>query len=131
MLFKFLTGKEISNLQTGLIFSQAAGLIWVFFGLMFLFPSDTLTVNDGGPPVPLLLLIGVLRIVLPIIVGRGVKIFFWVLVVLSILAFINGFLAPMNNDIQFIWFLPLSVLIEIAVLYNLLSPKGRQELKNQ
>ena len=131
MLFKFLTGKEISNLQTGLIFSQAAGLIWVFFGLIFLFPSDTLTVNDGGPPVPLVLLIGVLRIVLPIIVGRGVKIFFWVLVVLSILAFINGFLAPMNNDIQFIWFLPLSVLIEIAVLYNLLSPKGRQELKNQ
>ena len=131
MLFKFLTGKEISNLQTGLIFSQAAGLIWVFFGLIFLFPSDTLTVNDGGPPVPLVLLIGVLRIVLPIIVGRGVKIFFWVLVVLSILAFVNGFLAPMNNDIQFIWFLPLSVLIEIAVLYNLLSPKGRQELKNQ
>ena len=131
MLFKFLTGKEISNLQTGLIFSQAAGLLWVFFGLMFLFPSDTITINDGGPPVPLLLLIGVLRILLPIIIARGVKILFWVLVVLSILAFVNGFLAPMNNNIQFIWFLPLSVLVEIAVLYNLLSPKGRQELKNQ
>ena len=131
MLFKFLTGKEISNLQTGLIFSQAAGLLWVFLGLMFLFPSDTITVNDGGPPVPLLLLIGVLRILLPIIIARGVKILFWVLVVLSILAFVNGFLAPMNNNIQFIWFLPLSVLVEIAVLYNLLSPKGRQELKNQ
>tara|TARA_B100001123_G_scaffold318109_1_gene356538 strand:+ start:201 stop:596 length:396 start_codon:yes stop_codon:yes gene_type:complete len=131
MLFKFLTGKEISNLQTGLIFSQAAGLLWVFLGLMFLFPSDTITVNDGGPPVPLLLLIGVLRILLPIIIARGVKILFWMLVVLSILAFVNGFLAPMNNDIQFIWFLPLSVLVEIAVLYNLLSPKGRQELKNQ
>ena len=131
MLFKFLTGKEISNLQTGLIFSQAAGLLWVFFGLMFLFPSDTITVNDGGPPVPLLLLIGVLRILLPIIIARGVKILFWVLVVLSILAFVNGFLAPMNNNIQFIWFLPLSALVEIAVLYNLLSPKGRQELKNQ
>ena len=131
MLFKFLTGKEISNLQTGLIFSQAAGLLWVFLGLMFLFPSDTITVNDGGPPVPLLLLIGVLRILLPIIIARGVKILFWVLVVLSILAFVNGFLAPMNNNIQFIWFLPLSVLVEIAVLFNLLSPKGRQELKNQ
>ena len=131
MLFKFLTGKEISNLQTGLIFSQAAGLLWVFLGLMFLFPSDTITVNDGGPPVLLLLLIGVLRILLPIIIARGVKILFWVLVVLSILAFVNGFLAPMNNNIQFIWFLPLSVLVEIAVLYNLLSPKGRQELKNQ
>ena len=130
MLFKFLTGKEISNLQTGLIFSQAAGLLWVFLGLMFLFPSDTITVNDGGPPVPLLLLIGVLRILLPIIIARGVKILFWVLVVLSILAVVNGFLAPMNNNIQFIWFLPLSVLVEIAVLYNLLSPKGRQELKN-
>ena len=131
MLFKFLTGKEISNLQTGLIFSQAAGLLWVFLGLMFLFPSDTITVNDGGPPVPLLLLIGVLRILIPIIIARGVKILFWVLVVLSILAFVNGFLAPMNNNIQFIWFLPLSVLVEIAVLYNLLSPKGRQELQNQ
>ena len=130
MLFKFLTGKEISNLQTGLIFSQAAGLLWVFFGLMFLFPSDTITVNDGGPPVPLLLLIGVLRILLPIIIARGVKILFWVLVVLSILAFVNGFLAPMNNNIQFIWFLPLSALVEIAVLYNLLSPKGRQELNS-
>ena len=131
MLFKFLTGKEISNLQTGLIFSQAAGLLWVFLGMMFLFPSDTITVNDGGPPTPLLLLIGVLRILLPIIIARGVKILFWVSVVLSILAFANGFLAPMNNNIQFIWFLPFSVLLEIAVLYNLLSPKGRQELKNQ
>ena len=131
MLFKFLTGKEISNLQTGLIISPAAGLLWGFLGVPFLFPSDTNTVNDGGPPVPLLLLIGVLRILLPIIIARGVKILFWVLVVLSILAFVNGFLAPMNNNIQFIWFLPLSVLVEIAVLYNLLSPKGRQELKNQ
>ena len=130
MLFKFLTGKEISNFQTGLIFSQAAGLIWVFIGLMLLFPSDTFTVNDGGPPAPLLVLIGVVRILLPIIIGRGVKILFWVSVVLSILAFANGFLATMNNDIQFIWFLPLTVLVEIAVLYNLLSPKGGQELNS-
>ena len=71
MLFKFLTGKEISNLQTGLIFSQAAGLIWVFIGLMLLFPSDTITVNDGGPPAPLLVLIGVVRILLPIIMVKG------------------------------------------------------------
>ena len=130
MLFKFLTGKEISNLQTGLIFSQAAGLIWVFIGLMFLFPSDSITVNDGGPPAPLLLLIGVVRILLPIIIARGIKIFFWLSVVLSILVLANGFLAPMGNDIQFIWFLPLSILVEIAVLYNLLSPKGRQELNS-
>tara|TARA_A100001037_G_scaffold293178_1_gene309463 strand:- start:30111 stop:30506 length:396 start_codon:yes stop_codon:yes gene_type:complete len=129
MLFKFLTGKEISNLQTGLIFSQAAGLLWVFFGMLFLFPSDTITVNEGGPPALLLLLIGVLRILLPIIIARGVKILFWLSIVLSILAFANGFLAPMNNDIQFIWFLPLSVLVEIAVLYNLLNPKARAELR--
>ena len=130
MLFKFLTGKEISNLQTGLIFSQAAGLIWVFIGLMLLFPSDTITVNDGGPPAPILVLVGVVRILLPIIIGRGVKILVWVSILLRILAFANGFLATMNNDIQFIWFLPLTVLVEIAVLYNLLSPKGRQELNS-
>ena len=130
MLFKFLTGKEISNFQTGLIFSQAAGLIWVFIGRMLLVPSDTITVNDGGPPAPILVLVGVVRILLPIIIGRGVKILVWVSILLSILAFANGFLATMNNDIQFIWFLPLTVLVEIAVLYNLLSPKGRQELNS-
>jgi len=34
-LFKFLTGKEISNLQTGLIFSQAAGLVGIFIALQY------------------------------------------------------------------------------------------------
>jgi len=33
MLFKFLTGKEIGHLQTGLILSQVGGLLLVFIGL--------------------------------------------------------------------------------------------------
>ena len=130
MLFKFLMGKEISNLQTGLIFSQAAGLVWIFIALMLMFPSDSITVNEGGPPALILLIVALVRILLPILIGRGIKILFWLAVVLSLLVFANGFLATMNNDIQFIWFLAISVLIEIADLYNLLCTKGRQELNS-
>ena len=65
MLFKFLTGKEISNLQTGLIFSQAAGLVWIFIALMLMFPSDSITVNEGGPPALILLIVVLVRMLLP------------------------------------------------------------------
>lgn len=130
MLFKFLMGKEISNLQTGLIFSQAAGLVWIFIALMLMFPSDSITVNEGGPLALILVIVALVRILLHILIGRGIKILFWLAVVLSLLVFANGFLATINNDIQFIWFLAISVLIEIAVLYNLLCTKGRQELNS-
>jgi hypothetical protein len=36
MLFKFLTGKEIGHLQTGLILSQMGGLLMLFTGLMII-----------------------------------------------------------------------------------------------
>ena len=39
MLFKFLTGKEIGPLQTGLILSQVGGLFMIFMALMVLLPS--------------------------------------------------------------------------------------------
>ena len=50
MLFKFLTGKEIGHLQTGLILSQVGGLLLIFAGLFVLLPSKIITVGDdvGG-----------------------------------------------------------------------------------
>ena len=92
-------GKEISNLQTGLIFSQAAGLVWIFIALMLMFPSDSITVNEGGPPALILLIVALVRILLPILIGRGIKILFWLTVVLSLLVFANGFIVTMNNGI--------------------------------
>jgi len=46
MLFKFLTGKEIGHLQTGLILSQVGGLILIVMGLMVLLPSRLFTFDD-------------------------------------------------------------------------------------
>jgi len=71
----------MSNLQTGLIFSQAAGLVWIFIALMLMFPSDSITVNEGGPPALILLIVVLVRILLPILIGRGIKILFWLTVV--------------------------------------------------
>ena len=48
MLFKFLTGKEIGHLQTGLILSQVGGIIMIFMALMVLWPSRLMIFDDIG-----------------------------------------------------------------------------------
>ena len=47
-MFKFMIGKEIGHLQTGLILSQVGGLILIFMGLMVIFPSRMFTFEDVG-----------------------------------------------------------------------------------
>ena len=127
MLFKFLTGTEIGHLQTGLILSQIGGLLLVFTSLFLLLPSSEVKV-DGGAPVFILLVVGLIRILAPILVGRGSKIAFWVVIVLSVLKLIECFAAAIGNNIEFIWYIPVTGLIEVGVLIHLLSPKGRAEL---
>ena len=130
MLFKFLTGTEIGHLQTGLILSQIGGLLLVFTSLFLLLPSSEVKV-DGGAPVFILLVVGFIRILAPILVGRGSKIAFWVVIVLSVLKLIECFAAAIGNNIEFIWYIPVTGLIEVGVLIHLLSPKGRAELNSQ
>ena len=130
MLFKFLTGTEIGHLQTGLILSQIGGLLLVFTSLFLLLPSSEVKV-DGGAPVFILLVVGLIRILAPILVGRGSKIAFWVVIVLSVLKLIECFAAAIGNNIEFIWYIPETGLIEVGVLIHLLSPKGRAELNSQ
>ena len=130
MLFKFLTGTEIGHLQTGLILSQIGGLLLVFTSLFLLLPSSEVKV-DGGAPVFILLVFGLIRILAPILVGRGSKIAFWVVIVLSVLKLIECFAAAIGNNIEFIWYIPVTGLIEVGVLIHLLSPKGRAELNSQ
>ena len=128
-MFKFLTGKEIGHLQTGLILSQIGGLLIVFTGLLLLLPSSSITVN-GGPPILVLIAAGLIKILAPIMVGRGSKIAFWVVIFLSLLKLIECFVAPIGNNPQFIWYLPVTGLIEVGVLIHMLSPKGRAELND-
>ena len=62
MLFKFLTGKEIGHLQTGLILSQVGGLLLVFIGLVVLLPMSEITVGDDvGGFVWILVGVGIIR----------------------------------------------------------------------
>ena len=128
-MFKFLTGKEIGHLQTGLILSQIGGLLIVFTGLLLLLPSSSITVN-GGAPILVLIAAGLIKILAPIMVGRGSKIAFWVVIFLSLLKLIECFVATIGNNPQFIWYLPVTGLIEVGVLIHLLSPKGRAELND-
>jgi len=127
MLFKFLTGKEIGHLQTGLILSQIGGLLIVFTGLFLLLPSSSITVN-GGPPILVLLVAGLIKILAPILVGRGSKIAFWGVIVLSVLKLLECFVATIGNNLEFIWYIPVTGLLEVGVLIHLLSPKGWAEL---
>ena len=128
-MFKFLTGKEIGHLQTGLILSQIGGLLIVFTGLLLLLPSSSITVN-GGAPILVLIAAGLIKILIPIMVGRGSKIAFWAVILLSVLKLLECFVATIGNNPQFIWYLPVTGLIEVGVLIHMLSPKGRAELND-
>ena len=130
MLFKFLTGTEIGHLQTGLILSQIGGLLLVFTSLFLLLPASEVEV-DGGAPILILLVVGLIRILAPIMVGRGSKIAFWVVIVLSVLKLLECFAAAIGNNLEFIWYIPVTGLIEVGVLIHLLSPKGRAELNSE
>jgi len=127
MLFKFLTGTEIGHLQTGLILSQIGGLLLVFTSLFLLLPASEVEV-DGGAPILILLVVGLIRILAPIMVGRGSKIAFWIVIILSVLKLLECFVATIGNNLEFIWYIPVTGLIEVGVLIHLLSPKGRAEL---
>jgi len=132
MLFKFLTGKEIGHLQTGLILSQVGGLLLIFAGLFVLLPSKIITVGDDvGGWVWILVGVGIIRMLAPILVGKGSKIAFWVVIILSVLKLIECFLATIGNNLEFIWYIPVTGLVEVGVLIHLLNPKARAELNNQ
>ena len=132
MLFKFLTGKEIGHLETGLILSQVGGLLLVFIGLFVLLPSKIITVGDDvGGWVWILVGVGIIRMLAPILVGKGSKIAFWVVIVLSVLKLVESFIATIGDNLEFIWYIPVTGLVEVGVLIHLLNPKARAELNNQ
>ena len=134
MLFKLLTGKEIGHLQTGLILSQVGGIIMIFMGLMVLWPSRLMIFDDIGGFVWIILGLGIIRVLAPILAGKGSKIVFWIVVALSVLKLIESFLATVGDpkeSLGWYWYLILTGGIEVGVLIHLLNPKERAELSNQ
>jgi len=134
MLFKFLTGKEIGHLQTGLILSQVGGLILIVMGLMVLLPSRMFTFDDIGGFVWIILGVGIIRMMAPILVGKGSRVAFWVVIVLSVRKLIESFIATVGDSsehLQFYWYLVVTGLVEVGVLIHLLNPKARAELNNK
>ena len=134
MLFKFLTGKEIGHLQTGLILSQVGGLILIFMGLMVLLPSRIFAFDDIGGFVWVILGVGVIRVLAPILVGRGSKVAFWVVIVLSVVKLTESFVATVGDSsehLQFYWYLAVTGSVGVGVLIHLLNPKARAELNKR
>jgi len=134
LLFKLLTGKDIGHLQTGLILSQVGGIIMIFMGLMVLWPSRLLIFDDIGGFVWIILGLGIIRVLAPILAGKGSKIVFWIVVALSVLKLIESFLATVGDpkeSLGWYWYLILTGGIEVGVLIHLLNPKARAELSNQ
>ena len=76
----------------------------------------------------ILMAVGLIRILAPILVGRGSKIAFWVVIFLSVLKLLECFIATIGNNPAFIWYIPVTGLIEVGVLIHLLIPRGRAEL---
>ena len=134
MLFKLLTGKDIGHLQTGLILSQVGGIIMIFMGLMVLWPSRLMIFDDIGGFVWIILGLGIIRVLAPILAGKGSKIVFWIVVALSVLKLVESFLATVGDpkeSLGWYWYLILTGGIEVGVLIHLLNPKARAELSNQ
>ena len=134
MLVKFLTGEEIGHLQTGLILSQVGGLILIVMGLMVLLPSRLFTFDDIRGFAGIILGVGIIRMLAPILVGKGSRVAFWVVIALSVLKLIESFIATVGDSsehLQFYWYLAVTGLVEVGVLIHLLNPKARAELNNK
>ena len=61
----------------------------------------------------ILLVVGIIRILAPILVGKYSKIAFGIVIVLSVLKLIECFLATIGNNLEFIWYIPVTGVIEV------------------
>ena len=82
MLFKFLVGSPINNLQSGLILSQFGGLLMIFMAFI---AGDKMDENGARY---MFAGIGSIRLIIPILMGNFfggliLKIAFWVVAILS------------------------------------------------
>ena len=91
-------------------------------------PSESIIVTDEAPLI-IFLIAGLIKIAAPILVGKGIKIVFWIVVGLSVLKLIESVLASIDPNPMFVWIIVTGV-IEIGALIHLLNPKARAELRD-
>jgi len=114
-------------IPSGLILPQAGGLLLMFTALLFLLPASEVTISRGpGDAVCKLLVVRLIRLLLPMRVAKGLKISFYLVILLSVLKLSEGFAATIGNDLQFIWHLFPTGLTEVGVLIHLLNPKAQK-----
>jgi len=78
--------------------------------------------------------VGIIRMLAPILVGKGSRVAFWVVIVLSVLKLIESFIATVGDSsehLQFYWYLAVTGLVEVGVLVHLLNPKAGAELNTK
>ena len=134
MFFKFLIGKEIEPLQTGLILSQVGGLFMIFMAFMVLLPSRIFTFDINENAMLIFLVFGIIRILAPIAVGKGWKVALWLVIPLSVLKLIESFIATVGDTsehLQFYWYLVLKGSITVGVLIPFQNTNARAELSNK
>jgi len=114
--------------------SQVGGLILIFMGLMVVLPSRIFTFDIERDFVWIILGVGIIRMLAPILVRKGSRVAFWVVIVLSVSKLIESFIATVGDSsehLQFYWYLAVTGLVEVGVLIHLLNPKARAELNNR
>ena len=133
-MLKHLIGLEISPLRSALIFSYIGGLLLIVIGLSFALPSTWVIFRDDFPGVEFcwaLVSVGILRILFTYLFARGIKIFYYLIILGSIIKVIELPLAGFNESAGFaIWYLILTGIPEILLLINIFNPKAREEFKS-
>ena len=133
-MLKHLIGLEISPLRSALIFSYIGGLLLIVIGLSFALPSTWVIFRDDFHGVEFcwaLASVGILRILFTYLFARGIKNFYYLIILVSIIKVIELPLAGFNESAGFaIWYLILTGIPEILLLINIFNPKAREEFKS-
>ena len=133
-MFKNLIGIDISPLRSAMILSYIGGLLLITTALTFALPSTWIIFEEEFHDVKsfvwVLFAVGIARILFTYIFARGVKLFFYLIILGSLLKVLELPLAASNESVGFaIWYVIVTGIPEILLLINIFNPKAREELK--
>ena len=134
-MFKNLIGIDISPLRSAMIFSYIGGLLLITIALTFALPSTWIIFEEEFHEVKsfcwILFAVGIGRILFTYLFARGIKFFFYLIILGSLLKVLELPLAASNESVGFaIWYLIVTGIPEILLLINIFNPKAREELKS-
>ena len=134
-MFKNLIGIDISPLRSAMIFSYIGGLLLITIALTFALPSTWIIFEEEFHEVKsfcwILFAVGIARILFTYLFARGIKFFFYLIILGSLLKVLELPLAASNESVGLaIWYLIVTGIPEILLLINIFNPKAREELKS-